>query len=55
MARGRRDLSECHESSDTIADEPENNLDCYGAAHDAPETAQTRIEVIRRAHGVRVN
>ena len=55
VARGRQDLSECHESSDTIAGEIENNMICFGAAHDAPVNAMTKIASLRRAHGVRVN
>jgi hypothetical protein len=48
-------LSECHEGSATIADEPENNLVCSETAHDAPVNALTKIEAIRRGHGVRVD
>ena len=55
VARGRQDLSECHESSDTIAGESESNLVCHETAHDAPVNTLTKIDAIRRAHGVRVN
>ena len=55
VARGRQDFSECHESSATRAGEWKCNLDCHETAHDAPVNTLTKIDVIRRAHGVRVN
>ena len=54
MAR-HADFSERHESSGAIADESESNLVCHETAHDAPVNALTKIDAIRRAHGVRVN
>jgi hypothetical protein len=55
VTRGRQGFSERHESSGTRADKTENNVVCHETAHDAPVNALTKIEAIRRAHGVRVN
>jgi hypothetical protein len=55
VARERRDFSECQESSATRAGEAKNKLDCYETAHDAPVNTLTKIEAIRRVHGVHVN
>ena len=55
VARGRRDISECQESSATRAGEARNRLVCCGTAHDVPVTILTKIDAKRRAHGVRVN
>ena len=55
VARVRGDFSERQESSATRAGEAKNRLVCCGTAHDVPVTALTKIDVKRRAHGVRVN
>jgi hypothetical protein len=52
--RGGEDSPECYESSATIAGEANSNLICHETAHDAPANALTKIDAIRRAHGVRV-
>jgi hypothetical protein len=56
VARGRQDFSKCQTSSASRAGEAKiNKLVCHETAHDAPVNTLTKIEAIRRAHGVRVN
>ncbi len=67
MARGRQDLSKCHEGSATIAGETayfvrheqhrcsKSNLVYHETALDAPVKTLAEIDSSERAHGVRVN